>query len=64
MTLLADLKQAPTAIIPACGDGHTFQMLANSKAPAIFLSGQLTTAFKHKEKDVSQSRPFSLVNFN
>jgi 2-methylisocitrate lyase-like PEP mutase family enzyme len=43
MTLLTDLKQAPTAIIPACGDGHTFQMLANSKAPAIFLSGQLTT---------------------
>jgi len=32
MTLLADLKQAPTAIIPACGYGHTFQMLANSKA--------------------------------
>lgn len=43
MTLLADLKQKTTAIIPACGDGHTFQMLANSQAPAIFLSGQLTT---------------------
>ena len=49
MTLLADLKQGPTAIIPACGDGHTFQTLANSEAPAIFLSGQLTIAFKHKE---------------
>ncbi|OYQ67262.1 isocitrate lyase/phosphoenolpyruvate mutase family protein [Aerococcus sp. 1KP-2016] len=43
MTLLKDLQQLTTAIIPACGDGHSFKLLSQSQAPAIFLSGQLTT---------------------
>ncbi|MGY0836729.1 isocitrate lyase/phosphoenolpyruvate mutase family protein [Aerococcus urinaeequi] len=51
MTLLTDLKQEKQAIIPACGDGHTFQMLANSKSLAIFLSGQLTTDHLIAEAD-------------
>lgn len=51
MTLLEDLKQQNTAIIPACGDGHSFQMLSKSQAPAIFLSGQLTTDHLIAEPD-------------
>lgn len=51
MTLLEELKQGNQAIIPACGDGHTFQLLTNSQAPAIFLSGQLTTDYLIAEAD-------------
>lgn len=50
-TVLKQLKKLASPIIPACGDGLTFQLLAQSKTPAIYLSGQLTTEHLIAEKD-------------
>lgn len=43
MTLLDTLQTTPGQLIPAAGDGNTFNLLTNSDTPAILLDATLAT---------------------
>lgn len=43
MTLLDTLQTTPDQLIPAAGDGNTFNLLTNSDTPAILLDATLAT---------------------